>query len=139
MAKTYAEKLRDPRWQRRRLEIMQRDEFRCRHCDSEADTLNVHHTVYARGRDPWDYDGVHLLTLCEGCHEAAETVRNRLLALVGVSGPEGQRFVLEVAQAALALRTGHEWMPADSDSFVRLLASISAVVMETARQEAEAK
>ena len=26
----YVEKLKDPRWQRKRLEIMQRDGFRCR-------------------------------------------------------------------------------------------------------------
>ncbi len=26
---TYAEQLKDPRWQKRRLEILQRDEWRC--------------------------------------------------------------------------------------------------------------
>ncbi len=69
-AKTpYAEKFRDPRWQRKRLEIMQRDEFKCLDCESAEKTLNVHHRYYAKDRDPWEYPDWCLQTLCEECHE----------------------------------------------------------------------
>lgn len=69
MAKTYSEKLRDPRWQRMRLEIMGRDSFRCRLCGDAESTLNVHHIYYERGAEPWDYPESALVTVCENCHE----------------------------------------------------------------------
>lgn len=69
---SYSEKLRDPRWQKRRLEIMNRDGFACRRCGSKTETLNVHHLVYRNGCDPWEYDDDDLMTLCEPCHEQAE-------------------------------------------------------------------
>lgn len=65
---TYSEKLKDPNWQRKRLEILQRDNFRCRACESKTKTLHVHHSYYIKNRDPWDYDDNVLLTLCEDCH-----------------------------------------------------------------------
>jgi hypothetical protein len=65
----YMKKLRDPRWQRKRLEIMQRDDFTCQHCFENGKTLHVHHTFYVSGRDPWDYPDNTLMTLCEDCHE----------------------------------------------------------------------
>ncbi len=77
--KSYFEKLKDPKWQKRRLEIMERDNFTCRTCRSTEDTLNVHHTHYRKGADPWDYDDDHLLTLCERCHGLAEARRESIL------------------------------------------------------------
>jgi len=66
---SYFELLRDPKWQRKRLEIMQRDEFRCRSCFNAEATLNVHHKQYFKGRKPWEYENEALVTLCETCHE----------------------------------------------------------------------
>lgn len=67
--KTYSNKLKDPRWQKKRLEILQRDEFKCRSCKDKDSTLHVHHVKYDSGCDPWDYDNDDLITLCESCHE----------------------------------------------------------------------
>lgn len=72
---TYSEKLRDPRWQKRRLEIMQRDNFCCVHCGDTRNTLNVHHLAYERGRSPWDYHDSILITLCEDCHTRCENIK----------------------------------------------------------------
>lgn len=66
----YAAKLRDPRWQKVRLQVMERDEFICQFCGDANTTLNVHHLFYVRGRSPWEYPVESLLTLCEPCHEA---------------------------------------------------------------------
>lgn len=66
---TYSEKLRDPRWQKKRLKIMERDEFKCRLCGSGDKTLNVHHAYYRPKANPWDYPDEELTTLCEECHE----------------------------------------------------------------------
>lgn len=63
----YAKKLRDPRWQKKRLEILRRDNWTCFWCGDTESTLHVHHTVYT-GKDPWETWDDCLLTLCEACH-----------------------------------------------------------------------
>jgi len=72
MPKTYSEKLRDPRWQKKRLEVMERDCFACQRCGNSANTLNVHHLIYDKGKAPWDYANDDLTTLCVECHVIAE-------------------------------------------------------------------
>lgn len=72
---TYAEMLKDPRWQKKRLEVMQRDGFRCQHCLSEDRPLQVHHLVYDKDKKPWEYENDQLITLCEDCHQR-ETEEN---------------------------------------------------------------
>lgn len=65
----YATQRQDPRWQRKRLEIMERDQFKCVDCDSSEKTLNVHHDYYVTGRMPWEYPSFSLSTLCRECHK----------------------------------------------------------------------
>lgn len=71
----YSDKLRDPRWQRKRLEVMQRDEFMCQACFDSENTLNVHHNYYKPNAEPWEYPIESLVTLCENCHQ--EETENR--------------------------------------------------------------
>lgn len=68
MAKSYSEKLKDPRWQRKRLEIFERDNWMCKKCEDSSKTLHVHHKEYHTGKEPWDYLNSFLETLCETCH-----------------------------------------------------------------------
>lgn len=68
--KSYSELLKDPRWQKKRLEIMQRDDFKCRSCEMNDRTLHVHHLKYEKGLNPWESDNDDLITLCDCCHEA---------------------------------------------------------------------
>jgi hypothetical protein len=70
MAKTYFEKLKDPRWQRKRLDALQAADFACQICYDTESTLHVHHKQYFKGRDPWEYDTQQLAVLCEVCHSA---------------------------------------------------------------------
>lgn len=65
---TYSEKLRDPRWQKKRLEILQRDDFTCQSCKSKKKTLHIHHTHYESLKEPWNYPNKQLITLCDDCH-----------------------------------------------------------------------
>jgi hypothetical protein len=73
---TYAEKLKDPRWQRLRLQIFERDKWTCRKCRNTRRSLAVHHTYYAEGLDPWDYPPKSLKTLCEDCHRIEPSTRS---------------------------------------------------------------
>jgi len=65
---TYAQKLKDPRWQKKRLEILSRDNFACWWCNDNKSTLHVHHESYI-GDNPWDTPDYCLRTLCEECHQ----------------------------------------------------------------------
>ncbi len=71
-ANTYSEKLRDPRWQKKRLEIMERDCWECCICSSSDKTLSVHHGYYEKGLEPWEYDSKSLWTLCNECHKRTQ-------------------------------------------------------------------
>jgi 5-methylcytosine-specific restriction endonuclease McrA len=64
----YNEKLKDPRWQRKRLEIFQRDNWMCQLCCRTDMELHLHH-LYRTTEEPWDEPNLHLLTLCRLCHE----------------------------------------------------------------------
>jgi len=65
---TYSEKLRDPRWQKRRLEILARDKFECQQCGATDKTLHIHHKAYLPKTEPWDHPDWLLETLCAECH-----------------------------------------------------------------------
>lgn len=67
--KQYAAKRLDPQWQKRRLEIFERDGWACRECGDTESTLSVHHTYYVGGRDPWQYPDWSLITVCPSCHD----------------------------------------------------------------------
>lgn len=64
----YYEKLKDPRWQKKRLEIMKRDKFMCQYCGDTKETLNIHHKKYFQNIEPWECDDRYLITVCESCH-----------------------------------------------------------------------
>jgi uncharacterized protein YdaU (DUF1376 family) len=70
----YGELLKDPRWQKKRLQILERDEFMCQKCHATSSTLHVHHKVYFLNKNPWDYPDDLLLTLCEACHEEEKKI-----------------------------------------------------------------
>ena len=86
---TYYEKLKDPRWQRKRLEVLERDGFHCVDCGDGTQTLHVHHTKYKA--DPWDAPNDTLVTLCESCHKNTEDTKSRIKQLM--QSPKG-RFAL---------------------------------------------
>jgi hypothetical protein len=73
--KTYSEKLLDPRWQKKRLKIMERDNFSCTCCNDDKLSLQVHHLSY-KG-NPWDVDDNQLITLCLDCHGLYEFLKKR--------------------------------------------------------------
>jgi len=74
---TYAEKLKDPRWQKKRLEILERDGFECQVCWSDEKELHVHHKLYKNGYDPWEYGNDDLETLCKDCHKNTDYLNVR--------------------------------------------------------------
>lgn len=82
----YADQLRDPRWQRKRLEIMERADFTCESCGDEKKTLAVHHRIYLGGRKAWEYENEYLECLCEDCHTSKHNLQAELNAVLVMSG-----------------------------------------------------
>lgn len=115
---TYYEQLRDPRWQKRRLEIMNRDEFKCQLCYDGESTLNVHHKHYHKGHAPWEYTDDELVTLCETCHENIDEIeadRKEILSKLNVDGPYSVSEGL-----ALIAGWGHQYCGHDMSKFTGL-------------------
>lgn len=75
---TYGDKLRDPRWQKRRLEIFQRDEFGCQSCFRTDSELQVHHKKYLKRHQPWEHPDDLLVTLCVGCHSEVTELKETI-------------------------------------------------------------
>jgi len=68
----YQEKRKDPRWQKKRLEILQSNNWRCEDCGRGDQQLEIHHCYYIKGFEPWDYDIELLMCLCSDCHESRQ-------------------------------------------------------------------
>jgi hypothetical protein len=83
--KIYSDLLKDPRWQKKRLEIMQRDDFTCQLCLDKETTLNIHHKRYNKARNPWEYDNDVLLTVCEDCHNLIKIAEQSKINIINSS------------------------------------------------------
>lgn len=78
----YRQKLLDPRWQKKRLSIFERDGWKCKSCNSAEGTLHAHHVFYEQYADPWDYPDYALITLCFECHENEhEAMKSAIMSL----------------------------------------------------------
>ena len=70
----YSTLLTMKQWKEKRIEILNRDDHKCRRCGVNHQ-LNVHHRQYhycpktGQKRLPWQYSGKYLVTLCRKCHE----------------------------------------------------------------------
>jgi len=81
MSETYFDKLKDPRWQKKRLLVLHRDKFTCSSCGSTDKELHVHHMMY-ESKIPWETRDFFLITLCTDCHkERHEKEKNTKLIL----------------------------------------------------------
>lgn len=87
MKLTYAEQLRHPMWQQKRLEVLAASGWKCAGCGSTEQTLHVHHKHYVKGRLAWEYQASELVSLCEQCHALAHQRRAMLLALLAQVEP----------------------------------------------------
>lgn len=64
----YREYLLHPSWKKCRLQILERDGYKCTQCGSTTN-LQVHHKYYIAGSKPWEVPQKCLTTLCDICHK----------------------------------------------------------------------
>lgn len=132
---TYSDKLQDPRWQKKRLLIMERDGFACRQCGATDRTLHVHHTYYvptpkgAPREDPWEYPDHMLVTLCSFCHENEEECK------LGYDG-----YLTQTIRALGATNLQIDGLVGQMDTITNLVGSAAALaVIREALNEMEAE
>ena len=119
-APTYSEKLLDPRWQRKRLEAMQRDDFKCRDCKRDTITLHVHHLHYAESGNPWDVKNKDLVTLCKHCHTRRHNIEKFDPGLVELfRNLPPKEYPVQIWLLLAHLRTIHGWFTYLADSYSR--------------------
>ena len=75
--KSYADKLKSPRWQRKRLELLQSTDFTCELCSATEEQLQIHHPIYLAGVEPWDYPTEALMVLCDTCHIERQSIERQ--------------------------------------------------------------
>ena len=74
---SYAEQLRDPRWQRKRLSVLNRDKWACVKCGNTKMELHVDHKAYRGRLRAWEYRMDELQTLCRDCHSEKHDSRKQ--------------------------------------------------------------
>lgn len=81
----YADQLRDPRWQKKRLEIFQRDNFTCVSCGNKTKNLQAHHAVYPRKAFMWELPLEFFQTLCFECHAIRQELTDKIVDALRIS------------------------------------------------------
>lgn len=90
---TYSEKLKDPRWQKKRLQILKRDRFKCRYCGDKQTELQIHHLKYSG--EPWEADNENLITTCKHCHNLLTFLDFKILKVKkDKAGIDDYKFVI---------------------------------------------
>jgi len=88
---TYAEQLKSPLWQKKRLEIFERDKFTCQICGDTETQLQVHHQSYDKTYQTkaWEYHNHVYKTLCADCH-------NELTEHIKIYGTDKEFDVMKI-------------------------------------------
>jgi len=115
-AKSYSEKLKDPRWQRKRLEVLETTDFHCESCSDHESTLHVHHKLYLKGKEPWEYNRKQLVVLCDRCHENihAENQFEELASMISMVPIDGPINARGISIMLCGMLVGHQLHAEDS-------------------------
>jgi hypothetical protein len=99
---TYSEQLKSPKWQKKRLEILERDKYTCQSCMDTESQLHVHHGYYSKNKMLWEYKDFTLHTLCSCCHEKAHEDLDHIKYLIGSLSVESFRFLINILENTLS-------------------------------------
>jgi hypothetical protein len=105
---SYLEKLKDPRWQKKRLAVLDKAGWKCSLCGDMEKTLHVHHWGYKKGLEPWEYNTNDLACLCEDCHENESFIDKKLdetlyeFKTTGLLSGNDKTYLIGVIQAIMS-------------------------------------
>ena len=113
----YTDKLRNPKWQRKRLQIFSLAGFRCEDCGREDMELHVHHCDYVPNVEPWQYDRELLMCLCYACHEKRQKIENSIRVDVGKIARMMKPDELETVMWDVCEVMANRWRKINAESF----------------------
>lgn len=135
----YADQLKSPKWQRRRLEILQRADFMCEMCGTGERTLHVHHRRYSGRRTAWEYGDHELVALCDECHVKAHATKEVIdrIACRGHAYHEQEAAALLAAFAGADAGFGAQEMQGayDESPGAFVAGSIAAVAIQLSMED----
>lgn len=125
MLLSYKEQIAHPLWQKKRLEVFERDNYTCQICLDKDTQLHVHHTEYDKTYQTmaWQYPNNVYKTLCKDCHQAItehlEEYGNDKEFNVMKIKKDGKKTVLIYTNGLLRFNVDNEkteWMNITEDS-----------------------
>ena len=99
MQLNYAQQIKHPNWQKKRLEVLEDRGFQCENCGSTEDELHVHHPFYRKGAMIWQYELEELLCLCNKCHLEEHALDERIKKALSILGKATKHQVLGYIEA----------------------------------------
>lgn len=78
----FKDQYKHPKWQKKRLEILERENYTCQCCGDTETTLHVHHGYYERNKKLWEYDGFTMWCFCSECHEMWDQRKIRIHKMI---------------------------------------------------------
>lgn len=91
-----------PNWQKKRLEILERDDYTCVQCQETEKELQVHHGYYGRNMKPWDYPEETLWSLCDDCHKRNQHFLDEIKRLLGEANLDDLQVTLGFLKGLIA-------------------------------------
>ncbi len=94
----FKEQYQHPYWQKKRLEILDRDEYRCLSCGDMDTQLHVHHKSYDKDCMIWEYDNKNFITLCSQCHKEIHDIKTEIKSVVdmGFTVPDTAKYLQKI-------------------------------------------
>lgn len=105
---TYVEQLKHPKWQKRRLEVLDRSNFQCEGCGSHDKTLHIHHGRYIKGKKAWEYPDEMLHCLCDGCHQRQMVDMDNIYDSLAILNQDELTSVRDLLSAILSIKDDEE-------------------------------
>jgi len=90
----YYEQLNDEKWQEKRREILERDDFQCVKCENKT-RPEVHHGYYDPWTMLWEYEDNTMHTLCRECHDQTHKLLSAVHRYIAEVSPKGLEAFLE--------------------------------------------
>lgn len=87
---TYQQQIKHPNWQKKRLEVLEANGFKCENCGDKDEQLHVHHPLYRRGAMIWEYTVEELECLCARCHKDAHAIDEKLKKALAICSDKGR-------------------------------------------------
>ncbi len=102
----FKDQYKHPKWQKKRLEILELNNYTCKACGDTEEQLHVHHGYYQRGKMLWEYENMSLWCLCKSCHEDWDEKKIELHRVLSYFNMKNYTLMENIISSAIHLQIG---------------------------------